>query len=63
MPKSPLPGQKKPPCSPRSEREVLGVCWTVLAVKPPCERDGYEYDGVCVRATFDAPRDPTSGEP
>lgn len=63
MPKAPLPGQKKPPCSPRSEREILGACWIVIEVKPPCEREGYEYDGKCVRATFDAPPTPTAGEP
>jgi serine/threonine protein kinase len=63
MPKGPLPGQKKPPCSPRSEREVMGVCWKVLKVQPPCEREGYEYGGECLSATIDAPRDPTSGEP
>jgi serine/threonine protein kinase len=63
MPKDPLPGQKKPPCSPRFEREVLGVCWVVMDGRPPCENEGYEYDGKCVRASFDAPRTPTSGQP
>ncbi|WP_224363061.1 serine/threonine protein kinase [Hyalangium versicolor] len=61
MPKAPQPGQKKPPCEPRSEVVVMGVCWVVLGVRPPCETAGYEYDGKCLRATFDAPRDPTSG--
>jgi serine/threonine protein kinase len=63
MPKDPFPGQKKPPCSPRFEREALGACWIVLEAKPPCEREGYEYDGKCVRASFHAPRPPASGEP
>ncbi|MDY7228095.1 serine/threonine-protein kinase [Hyalangium rubrum] len=63
MPKAPLPGQKKPPCSKRSEREALGACWTVLKVDPPCEKEGYELDGLCVRASFDAPRQPTSEQP
>jgi hypothetical protein len=63
MPRGPLPGQKKPPCSPRFEREALGACWLVLKGPPPCEREAYEYDGECVRASFEAPRSPTSGEP
>jgi serine/threonine protein kinase len=63
MPKGPFPGQKKPPCSPRFEREALGACWLVLKGPPPCEREAYEYDGECVRASFEAPRPPTSGEP
>lgn len=62
MPKAPLPGQKKPPCT-RAEQEVLGVCWVVLIVKPPCEREGYEYDGKCLRAVVDPPREPTSQQP
>ncbi|HYI01541.1 serine/threonine-protein kinase [Hyalangium sp.] len=63
MPKEPQSGQKKPPCSPRFEREVLGVCWVVMDGRPPCGNEGYEYDGKCVRASYDAPRTPTSGQP
>jgi hypothetical protein len=63
MPKTPFPGQKKPPCSRRSEREIFGVCWVVLEVRPPCEREGYEYEGKCLRASFDDPRQPTSEPP
>jgi serine/threonine protein kinase len=63
MPKTPFPGQKRPPCSPRFEREALGACWIVLKAPPPCESEGYEYGGECVRATFEAPRIPTSEPP
>jgi len=63
MPKTPQPGQKKPPCLPEYELEALGACWAVFKKEPPCGSGGYEYDGKCVRASFDAPRLPTSGEP
>lgn len=64
MPKAPLPGQKKPPCLPDYEVEALGACWVVSFKKePPCGTGGYDYDGKCVRASFAAPRAPTSGEP
>jgi serine/threonine protein kinase len=63
MPQTAFTGQKKPPCEPRAEVAVLGACWVVLAVKPPCGSSGYELDGLCVRAVFPGPRQPTSGEP
>ena len=62
MPKGPLPGQKKPPCS-EYETPALGACWLVLKKKPPCGNGGYELDGDCVRASFDPPREPTSVDP
>lgn len=63
MPKTPFPGQKRPPCSRRFEREVLGACWSVLKGAPPCGRDGYEYNGECLKASFEDPRQPTSEQP
>ncbi|WP_224241382.1 serine/threonine protein kinase [Hyalangium gracile] len=63
FPKTPFPGQKKAPCIPRFEREVLGVCWSILEGKPPCDSAGYEYEGKCLRAVIEGPRQPTSGEP
>ncbi len=63
FPKKPFPGQKKPPCSPRSEREVLGACWTIMKMTPPCDSDGFEYEGECLRAVIVEPRSPTSEEP
>jgi serine/threonine protein kinase len=30
MPKTPLPGQRRPPCDPDSEMMALGACWTIL---------------------------------
>ncbi|MBN1209231.1 MAG: serine/threonine protein kinase, partial [Myxococcaceae bacterium] len=63
MPKTPFPGQKKPPCEARSEKAILGACWVVLEVRPPCGAAGYEHEGKCLRASFDAPREPTSEQP
>jgi serine/threonine protein kinase len=63
MPPKAFPGQKKPPCEPRYEVAALGACWFVAAAKPPCGSGAYELDGLCVRAVFPAPRQPTSEEP
>ena len=63
MPKTPKPGQKKPPCDPDYELAALGACWFISKKEPPCGSGAYEYDGKCVRATFDSPRSPTSGDP
>jgi eukaryotic-like serine/threonine-protein kinase len=63
MPKTPLPGQKKPPCEPDYELAALGACWVILKKEPPCGAGAHDYDGQCVRASFNAPRLPTSGEP
>jgi serine/threonine protein kinase len=63
LPEKPFPGQKKPPCEPRYEVAALGACWFVAAAKPPCGGGAYELDGLCVRAVFPGPRQPTSGEP
>jgi serine/threonine protein kinase len=63
MPKTPQPGQKKPPCQPEYELAALGACWLILKREPPCGAGAYDYDGVCLRASFEAPRMPTSGDP
>jgi len=63
MPKTPRPGQKKPPCIPDYELEALGVCWAIFKKEPPCGGGGYEYNGLCVRASYEAPRPPTSEQP
>ncbi len=64
MPKSPFPGQKKPPCDPDYEISALGACWSVSFKKnPPCGTGSYDYSGFCVRAVFEASRQPSSVEP
>lgn len=62
MPKTPLPGQKKPPCAPRSEVVVRGVCWSVLRIDPPCDA-AYELEGRCYMPVFDSRPPPTSEQP
>lgn len=44
----PLPGQKRPPCEPRVEREAVGACWWPHLEKPPCPPGFYEYEGMCL---------------
>jgi hypothetical protein len=61
-PQGPLPGQKKPPCDPRTEEEIRGVCWGVLRADPPCS-SAYEYEGRCYLPLFTDPPQPTSGAP
>jgi serine/threonine protein kinase len=63
MPKQPFPGQRKPPCDPDTEIAVIGACWSVLKKKAPCGPAAYDYVDQCLRASFDAPRQPTSEQP
>jgi len=63
MPKKPFDGQRKPPCDPDTEIAVLGACWAVLKKEAPCGPKAFDYEGRCLRASFDAPRQPTSQQP
>jgi serine/threonine protein kinase len=63
LPKTPMPGQRRPPCDPDSEVAALGACWTILVKKPPCGSSGYELDDLCVIESFRDRRQPTSDEP
>jgi hypothetical protein len=48
MPKNPFPGQARAPCRERFEEEINGGCWVQLGkLKPPCGKDGYEWNGAC----------------
>jgi hypothetical protein len=58
-----LAGQKKPPCEPRLEKEILGACWAPHAEKPPCPRGSGEYSGACYLAVRAPERPPTSVDP
>jgi hypothetical protein len=62
LPKTPLPGQKKPPCVPRSEVEIRGVCWARLDIEPPCG-SAYEHEGRCYIAIYTLAPVPISEEP
>ena len=60
VPKSPLTGQKRPPCNHRGAVVINGGCW-MGGEKPPCEKDDYQYEGRCYAALFIMPeRVPTS---
>jgi hypothetical protein len=63
MPPQPRPEQKRPPCIPRTEREVNGGCWTPHAEKPPCPYGTVEHGGSCYQPVAAANRPPTSIEP
>ncbi|WP_224243576.1 serine/threonine protein kinase [Hyalangium gracile] len=60
-----LPGQRKPPCAPRAEREIKGACWIgpLEGQTSPCGDLMYDHAGKCYLASYPAPRQPTSDEP
>jgi serine/threonine protein kinase len=63
LPEKPFPGQRQPPCIPRIEAVLLGVCWVVLDAKPPCGNAAYEWEGKCYIPAISPPRQPTSNPP
>jgi hypothetical protein len=65
MPRAPFQGQRKPPCDPDAEKVINGACWTgpIGTKKPPCGNAMFDYDEGCYIPSFNAPRQPTSGEP
>jgi hypothetical protein len=58
----PLPGQKRPPCTPIRERELVGACWVGTEHKPPCPEAVYAVQGRCVLPVQAAKRPPTTLE-
>jgi eukaryotic-like serine/threonine-protein kinase len=64
MPSEPFKGQRKPPCTERGEVVLKGACWVrVHAEKPPCGSSMFDHEDGCYIPSFNAPRQPTSGEP
>jgi serine/threonine protein kinase len=64
MPKQPFPGQRKPPCEPRLETEIMGACWVrVGSETSPCGMKMFDWGGMCFTPSFTAPRQPTSDGP
>jgi eukaryotic-like serine/threonine-protein kinase len=65
MPSKPFPGQRRPPCEPRVEKEIFGGCWLgpIEDQKPPCGDRMFDYEGKCFLASYDQGRQPTSGTP
>jgi hypothetical protein len=63
FPRKPYKGQKRPPCTPRLEVEIMGACWIPHALKAPCPEELYEYQGQCYLTSMLPPRTPQSLEP
>lgn len=57
------PQQKKPPCLPRTERELFGACWALHGEKPPCPDGTFEANGSCFMPVVAPVRAPTSVTP
>ncbi|WP_309889904.1 hypothetical protein [Archangium sp.] len=57
---NPFKGQKRPPCSPRSEEEINGGCWVPHELKAPCPEDLFEHKGKYYTTAMLAPRWPQS---
>ncbi|HEX5752233.1 MAG TPA: hypothetical protein VFZ09_38830 [Archangium sp.] len=62
FPRKPYKGQKRPPCTPRIEVEIMGACWVPHDLKAPCPEELYEYQGKCYMAAMLPPPEPRSIE-
>ena len=60
FPRKPYKGQKRPPCTPRVEVEIMGACWVPHMLKAPCPEELYEYQGQCYTASAQPQRPPQS---
>jgi hypothetical protein len=60
FPPKPYKGQRRPPCKPRVEVEIMGACWIPHELKAPCPEDLYEYQGKCYTTSMQTPRTPQS---
>jgi serine/threonine protein kinase len=61
VPKTPLPGQARPPCK-RREVEINGGCWKRPEdPTPPCAEREYEWRGLCYAPVLD-PSPPATSE-
>lgn len=58
MPAEPFARQKRPPCNPRLEDELVGGCWTRLKVKgtATCPAEAYERAGECYLPALAEPK-------
>ncbi|MFL5358611.1 hypothetical protein [Archangium sp.] len=63
LPREPLKGQKRPPCTRYVEVEINGGCWAEHALKAPCPDVLYEYEDKCYLAAFSAKPPPQSVGP
>jgi hypothetical protein len=62
LPQKPYKGQRRPPCKPRVEVELIGACWVPHELKAPCPEDLYEHQGKCFTASMAPPPLPRSLE-
>ncbi len=63
VPKTPMAGQRRPPCK-AWQVEIRGGCWYEAGrAKPPCEDGTYQWEGNCYEPIFLSQREPTSDEP
>ncbi|HYO58911.1 hypothetical protein [Archangium sp.] len=60
MPRKAYKGQKRPPCTPRIEVEIVGGCWVPHMLKAPCPEELHEYQGQCYTIAVNAPPPPQS---
>jgi hypothetical protein len=60
LPKKPYKGQRRPPCKPRVEAEMIGACWVPHMLTAPCPEDLYEHQGRCYTASMASPPEPRS---
>jgi len=60
LPKGPYKGQKRPPCTPPVEVELVGGCWGTHEMKPPCRDSLHEHEGKCYVPFFSAKPPPSS---
>ncbi|QRN99348.1 hypothetical protein JRI60_10135 [Archangium violaceum] len=60
FPRKPYKGQRRPPCKPRVEVEIMGACWIPHKLKAPCPEELYEYKGECYTTSMQTPPTPQS---
>jgi hypothetical protein len=60
LPKEPLKGQKRPPCTRYVEVELVGACWAPHELKAPCPETLFEHEGKCYLPSFSAKPPPSS---
>jgi serine/threonine protein kinase len=64
MPKTPLPGQARPPCKKPLEETIHGGCWVaLLKLKPPCGNAAYDWNGACYWPVTQAKPPPSAVTP
>lgn len=60
LPSKPYKGQKRPPCTPRIEVEIMGGCWVPHELKAPCPEALHEHQGKCYTIAVSAQPPPQS---